>query len=109
MANPNMTTRIIQRRRISCNPALELLIPLTYPGRETNGSGMRMVYLTRLELACGNSLPGNEAAGARLGLVAYLMLRWLRGTDAGGDVPRLRSRGWGLCWHCVDAGEVVLV
>ena len=100
MTNPNMTTRIIWRRRISYNPALELLIPLTYPGRETNGSGMRMVYLTwpgrRLGLACGDSVPGNEAAGAGLGLVAYLILRRLRGTDAGGDVPRVETWRLGL-------------
>ena len=36
-------------------------------------------------------MPGNEAARAGLGLVAYLMLRWLRGTDAGGDVPRVET------------------
>ena len=36
-------------------------------------------------------MPGNEAAGAGLGLVVYLMLRRLRGTDAGGNVPRVET------------------
>jgi len=94
-----MTTRIIWRRRISYNPALELLIPLlSREGDEwfRHADGILDVARRRLGLACGDSVPGNEAAGAGLGLVAYLILRRLRGTDAGGDVPRVETWRLGL-------------